>query len=69
LKPILDLDTPRSLIKLKPLDAPTQFSLNVNMAKFVDESRAVSPSGIEIRTLDLLEEVGESGPTSKNGAK
>lgn len=37
----------------RPLDAPTDFSLNVNVAGFLDELRAVS-ADVEVRTLEPL---------------
>lgn len=43
----------------RPVDAPLRFSLNVNMQRFVEEVHAVS-SNIAIRTLDLLETIGEA---------
>jgi L-ascorbate metabolism protein UlaG (beta-lactamase superfamily) len=45
----------------RPLDAPLAYSLNVNIASFPDEIRAVSRD-FEIRALGLGESVG--GPTS-----
>jgi len=40
----------------RPLDAPTGFSLNVNVAGFLDEVRAVS-ADLEVRTLRPMEMV------------
>jgi L-ascorbate metabolism protein UlaG (beta-lactamase superfamily) len=41
----------------RPLDAPLAYSLNVNVASFPDEIRAIS-GDFEIRTLQKLETVG-----------
>jgi L-ascorbate metabolism protein UlaG (beta-lactamase superfamily) len=44
---------------MRPLDAPMGFSLNVNVAGFMDEVAAVSRS-IEIRTLTPMQTIGTS---------
>lgn len=48
----------------RPLEQPTAFSFNVNMAKFVDEVQAVSKD-FEIRTLDLLQTVSAAAARVK----
>lgn len=41
----------------RPLDAPMRFSLNVNLAGFLDEVHAVAP-GLPVRTVEIGEVLG-----------
>lgn len=49
----------------RPLDAPMQFSFNVNFSGFVDEAARVT-RGLDVRVLEPLQEVGSGDRSQAN---